>query len=470
MANTNVKPTLPGGFRDYSPSQMLARLEMIRTIEGVYRRFGFVPLQTSIVQMREVLTGNEPSGMRMWDTRVDAGQENVSEVKNASERTTLRFDLTVPLARYVAENMKSLRFPFRRYEYGYVYRGESPQAGRYCGFMQFDIDIVGARTGAADAEIIFCMAEVMKALGISRFLIKVNNRKILNGFAELLGLNPASVQAKSMFRIMDKADKIGINGVCDELAKPSMELGETVFTGLSDDQIAKVKQFMTLVDGVATNTDRLAALRTYLTDSKIGIEGVQELEFIATFLASVGMTEAQWVLDPSIARGLGYYTGPVFETALLDKPEFGSVFSGGRFDDLVSRFTGESLPSVGTSAGVDRLFAALEILKTVKEPEPEVDVFIVNMSPALVPEYFKLAQELRAEGLRAEIFMGHQDNSIKVQTGTGIARRAPFIIYFGQDEVTKGTVQVKNTKTRAQVSLPRADVSVAIAKMVRGEA
>ena len=465
MANTNIKPALPGGFRDYSPSQMLARAEMIRTIERVYRQFGFVPLQTSIVQMREVLTGNEPASMRMWNTYVDAGRADVPE----SERTTLRFDLTVPLARYVAENMKDLRFPFRRYEYGYVYRGESPQVGRYCGFMQFDIDIVGARTGSADAEIIFCMAEVMKALGISRFLIKVNNRKILNGFAELLGLDPASTQAKSLFRIMDKADKIGIFGVLAELAKPAMELGETVFTGLSSEQIARVGEFMRLVDDIASNADRLAALRAYLSESKIGIEGVAELDMIAAVLASVGMTEAQWILDPSVARGLGYYTGPVFETTLLDKPEFGSVFSGGRFDDLVSRFTGESLPSVGTSAGVDRLFAALEILKAVKDPEPEVDVFILNMSPSLMPEYFKLAQELRAEGLRAEIFMGHQDNAIKVQTGTGIARRAPFLIYLGQDEVSKGTVQVKNTKTRAQVSLPRANAGAAIAKMVRGE-
>ncbi len=449
-----VKPSLPGGFQDFSPQQMLARNRMLAIIESVYRRFGFVPLQTSIGQRWEVLTGGKPTENRLWDMRVDTARITSDE----ATRVTARFDLTVPLARYVAANIGTLVFPLRRYECGDVFRGESPQAGRWCEFMQYDADIVGAATGPADAEIILCMAAVMRELGIERFLIKVNNRKVLNGFAERVGFTAGSKSAAALLRVMDKAGKIGIDGVLAELADKTAPEGEEETFAFDDARCALVRGFMSLTDGLATNAERLAALGAYFGDDGIGAEGVRELELIASLLASGGMPEDKWTVDASVARGLDYYTGPVFETTLLDLPAFGSVYSGGRFDDLVARFTGESLPAVGASVGVDRLFAALEKLGAVGDVEPDVDVFILTMDPALMPEYFAIKAELMAAGIRTEINMNYQDNSPRAQMGFGLSRRAPVLLFCGSDDAAKGAVGVKNTLTRKQTAVSRAEL------------
>ncbi len=449
-----VKPDLPGGFKDYSPQQMLARGRILRTIELVYRRFGFVPLQTSIGQRRVVLTGGKPVENRLWNLHVGGDRLVLDEER----MVTARFDLTVPLARYVAENIGKITFPFRRYEVGDVFRGESPQAGRYCEFGQFDADIVGAATGPADAEIILCMYAVMEALGIERFLIRVNNRKILSGFAERVGFSAGSKSAAALLRIMDKADKINVDGVLAELRAKEAPEGEEEAFGFDDARCELVSSFMALTDGLQTNAQRLQALSSYFNGEGIGADGVRELELIAQLVQAGGIPAERWVVDASIARGLGYYTGPVFETTLLDKPELGSVYSGGRFDDLVARFTGESLPSVGASVGVDRLFNALERLGMVENPEPDVDVFIVTMDPAFAPAYFAMAAELRAAGVRVEVNMNYQDTSTRAQMSFALARRAPVILFYGSGDATSGTVAVKNTATRKQVSIPRSEL------------
>ena len=451
-----VKPELPGGFKDYGPQQMLARQRMIRTIESVYRRFGFVPLQTSIAQRRQVLTGGKNVENRLWNMRVD--KATVSTDPNLT--VTARFDLTVPLARYVAENNNAIIFPFRRYEVGDVFRGESPQAGRYCEFAQFDADIVGAQTGPADAEILLCMYTVMTELGIERFLIKVNNRKVLNGFAQRVGLEVGSESAAALLRVMDKADKIGISGVLDELrGKTAQQEGEEGPTfAFDDERCESVRNFMSLTEGLTTNNERLAALKTYFNEEGIGAEGVRELELIAKLVTAGGVQENQWTIDPSIARGLGYYTGPVFETILLDKPSFGSVYSGGRFDDLLARFTGDSLPSVGASVGVDRLFAALEALGSLGKSEPEVDVFVITMDPTLLDQYFTMATELRRAGVRVEINMNYQDTSNRAQMAFGLSRGAPILLFYGSADAEKGVVGLKNTKTKVQTPVLREDL------------
>lgn len=452
MSENLVKPELPGGFKDYSPQQVLARTRMMRAIENVYRRFGFVPLQTSIGQRRKVLTGGQPIENRLWDMRVPSDHILMDE----NFTVTARFDLTVPLARYVAENIGTLVFTFRRYESGDVFRGESPQAGRYCEFMQFDADIVGADTGPADAEIILCMYSVMRELGIERFLIKVNDRKVLNGFAERVGFEAGSKSAAALLRVMDKADKIGIDGVLEELRAKTAPEGEEEAFSFDDARCELVRVFMALTDGLATNAKRLAALSVYFGGEGIGAEGVRELELIAALLSAGGMPEDKWVVDASVARGLGYYTGPVFETTLLDLPSFGSIYSGGRFDDLVARFTGNSLPSVGASVGVDRLFAALEQLGALGDTEPDVDVFILTMDAALMPEYFAIAAELRAAGIRVEVNMNYQDTAPRAQMTFGLSRRAPVLLFYGSEDAAKGTVGVKNTVTRKQTPVPRA--------------
>ncbi len=476
-----VKPEIPGGFNDYSPEQTLARKWMFARIEETLRLFAFVPLQTSIVQRREVLTGGKPIENRLYDLTINLDEVLAGAMPGATksqkdrfdafllgkkDRITLRFDLTVTLARYVAEHMKDLVFPFRRYECSDVARGESSQEGRFNLFGQFDADIVGAEVGMADAEIIRCMASVMKNLGIERFMIKVNDRKVLNGLAERVGFPLGSKAAAALLRTMDKVDKIGVDGVINELCSKTAPEGEEEAFSFDDARCNLVRGFMSLVDGLTTNTDRLAALSAYFAGEGIGAEGVRELELIASLLAASGMPEDKWIIDPSVARGLGYYTGPVFETSLLDEPTFGSVYSGGRYDDLVARFTGKSLPCVGASVGVDRLFAALEkIAKRTgikRTDESSVDVYIVTMDPALVPEYFGMASELRDNRISTEINMGYQDSSLRGQMATARARRARVMLFYGPDNVAAGTVGVKNTTTREQVDVPRGELVSAV--------
>ena len=454
MSDQLIKPNQPAGYRDYSPAQMVARREMVKTIESVYRRFGFLPLQTATGHKRNVLTGNQQISNRLWNMSADS----TSEIEQ-DQQVSARFDLTVPLARYVASNIGEISWPFRRFEVGNVFRGESPQAGRYCEFMQFDVDIVGAPSGPADAEIIVCMMTVMRELGIERFLVKVNSRKILNGFAAQFGFAPNSDSTKALLRTMDKIDKIGVKGVIAELKSKTPPPGEEDIFAFDDQQIARVTEFLSLTDQCTTNEERLSTLKDYFPDEGPGQEGVKELELIAQLLEASGVNSEQWTIDPSVARGLGYYTGPVFETVLLDKQDFGSVYSGGRYDDLVARFTGESLPSVGASVGVDRLFAALEALDVIKDDEPEVDVFIITIENDLLPEYFTMAKELRDAGLRVEINMNYQDTAMRSQMTSALKRGAPIVLFYGARDARSGTVMVKDTRTRKQHGVPRSDLA-----------
>ena len=454
MSRTMIKPEQPAGFRDYSPKQMITRRQMIQKIESVYLRFGFLPLQTSTGHKRQVLTGGKNISNRLWNMHVDTS----SLMTEVDQQVSARFDLTVPLARFVASNIGEISWPFRRFEVGNVFRGESPQAGRYCEFMQFDADIVGATAGPADAEIIACMATVMREIGIERFVIKINNRKVLNGFAAQFGFEQNSGSTAALLRTMDKLDKIGLRGVLSELQSKTPPPGEEDIFAFDDAQIEQVVGFLQLTDHCTTNAERLAALEAYFEDGP-GLEGVEELKLIAQLLEASGVKAEQWMIDPAVARGLGYYTGPVFETFLLDKPEFGSVYSGGRFDDLVARFTGESLPSVGASIGVDRLFAALESLDAIDQDQPEVDVFIITMDQKLLGDYFAIASELRAAGLRVEVNMNYQDTSNRAQMSIALKRGAPIVLFYGSREAASGTIAVKDTRARKQETIARAELA-----------
>ena len=446
----SIKPELPKGFKDYSPTQTLRRQSMLRSIEEVYRRFGFVPLQTSVGQRRRVLTGDVEIENRLWDMKIDQSREREED----SGQVTARFDLTVPLARYVAENIAETTFPFRRYEYGDVFRGETPQAGRFCEFMQFDADIVGAPIGPADAEVILCMSAVMEALGIERYVIKVNTRKLLNGLAEQLGFSLDSPLTLRLFRVMDKVDKIGLDGVLRELSSAQDE----TLSPLTAPQLEHVRVFMELSTFEGGPEQRLEAISALFGDEGAGAEGVEELRVVTALLNAGGMPPEKWVIDTSIARGLGYYTGPVFETYLSDLPEIGSVYSGGRYDGLISRFTGEPLPSIGTSVGVDRLFTALEKLEVRSAIEPDVDVYILTMSSSIMPAYFEMAAELRAAGLRVELNMSHQSSVMKAQMKIALARRAPVLIFCGSGDLKADKIGVKDARTRSQVNVTRAEV------------
>ncbi len=451
-----LKPTQPGGFQDYTPARMLARQYILDTIRGVYERFGFVPLQTSIVQARQVLTGGKPSSMRIYGIAAD------SEGSQPDERDlALRFDLTVPLARFVAAEWDNLPHPFRRYEYGNVFRGERRQRGRYNEFAQFDVDIVDASSLLADAEILLMMSETMRALNIEKFTIRVNNRKLLNALPAYAGFDESL--RDDVFRILDKVDKITIDGVCAALsdqATKDEEGTELKPLGLSADAVAKLRAFLELKSG--DNTALISQLRELFSSTPAGLAGVAELDEVLGYLE--GQAD-RVLLDPSIVRGLGYYSGTIFETNLDDLPEIGSVCSGGRYDGLVSRFSDRlNAPAVGTSVGVDRLVAGLEVLGKLPTRKTSAQICIlrfVTKDAAIDQQIGKyaleLAQTLRAAGINTEVYIGDEPN-LKGQLPYVLNQEIPVALVIGPDELSAKQATIKTLASKEQVTVSQTDL------------
>lgn len=490
-----VKPELAGGFRDYLPSEMIARRRMIDTIRAVFERFGFDPLDTPGMERRSTLTGGDDEfRMRIYDARV-AGARIVEDPDDPDgDRTALRFDLTVPLARVIAkyrgaEGDRSIRLPFRRYQVGMVWRGERPQAGRFREFMQFDADVVGAATPVADAEIVALMVETMRALGVERYQVRFNNRKLLNALPAYAGFDPAL--SADVMRIIDKLPKIGRDAVLRELVKspkPASAAGsvaeegaeneEASFgLGLPADVTARIGAFLDLTGTTDELLDRCAAL---FRGVAIAEEGLADLRQIVTALRAMGVPEACWAFDLSIARGLAYYTGPVFETFLLDADgkiltltrrdeatgqeiveQFGSVFSGGRYDDLVTRFLSDSIPATGASVGVDRLFDYLTRLGKIRLERTLAQVLVTVMDQSAMSEYLAMAGELRAAGIRTILWVG-EETAFKAQLAYATAQEIPVVIIAGDRERAASTVTVKDMRARTQTVVPRTDLVGAV--------
>lgn len=407
-----VKPDLPAGFRDYGPADTIAKQGMVDTIRTTFERFGFDPLETSSVQRTEVLTGGEKdSGKIIFN--VKGSQEETSD-------SSLRFDLTVPLARFMAAN-PDLPKPFKRYQIGTVWRGERPQAGRYREFLQADVDIVGSSSIDADAEIAIIIYTVFKNLGIAPFIINYNNRKVLNLLPDFAGFPQEKLW--DVLRIIDKRDKIGGNGVANEIAK---EFSQTT--------AAKIEQFISGATDKGDGGD-YAAIRRILETA-----GVDCAAF--------------FVQNRSLVRGLSYYTGSVFEVTLPDAPEIGSVCGGGRYDELVAQFTGQNIPAVGVSFGVDRLFAAMEKLETRKKKQTLTQVLILQLDADLKNEYFVMAQELRNAGINTALYLG-DDPMLKGQLNYALKKEIPYVIIYGEREEKEGIVAIKNLATRQQEEIPR---------------
>lgn len=441
-----IEPTLPSGFQDFSPSRSITRNRMLGIIGRVYERFGFVPLQTSEVEFLDTLTGGDPNFAK--EIYCVARRDRKGNVNLDDDRVmALRFDLTVSLARFVAAN-PDLPMPFKRWQVGNVWRGEKAQQGRYRQFAQCDADIVGASSVLADAEIIMVMYAVMQELDVERFVIRFNNRKILNGLLELCGLTDK--RATIALRIMDKLEKTGIEKVRADLQREPADDFDDDALALPDDVAERIASFLQL-SNVQDSTAALTAVRNLLSQSDLAMEGVAELEEICEYLDTAGIPRTHWHIDLSIARGLGYYTGPVFETTLLDAPTFGSVYSGGRFDGLVERFSNRSVPATGASIGVDRLLAALEHLGKIPETPNWIDVFILRLDASLTPQYLNMAQELRAAGLRVEIYMG-KEKGLRNQLGLAQSRGLPIVIIYGSQEHDQQTVQVKKLVASAKQS------------------
>ncbi len=455
MSNENeiIKAERPGGFLDFLPVDFLAREKMLRTIEKVFRSFGFDPIETPVIEFEKTLKGETgETGKQVF---------MVSDSNTKGESLGLRFDHTVPFARLLAANPYNargkigLRLPLRRMVVGPVFRGEKPQNGRYRQFYQFDADIAGTSSMMADAEIVVMMYRTLIALGVSNFTIRINNRKILNGLAVIADIKDrGSINAdditKKMMQILDKIDKIGIDNVVKEL-KQEPESEFDLAPALNDEAIQKIKQYLEIK---GNNTEKLQKCKDIFAGNKIAEEGIQELEQIMIFLTALDIPESAVAIDFSIARGLDYYTGPVMETILNDAPKFGSIFSGGRYNGLVSRFTGKELSAVGASIGVDRMFAALDSLDFIdKENKTVTDVMILRLSTDKDSEYLKMARDVRKCGLNAEVCL-LSDTTFKQQFNFALNRGVSYIVICGGDEFEKGTVQIKNLDTREQKEVP----------------
>ncbi|WP_073330454.1 histidine--tRNA ligase [Wenxinia saemankumensis] len=449
----------PKGFRDYFGAEVTERTEMLRTIAEVYRLHGFDALETSAVETVEALGKFLPDVDRP-NAGVFAWQED--ETGQATDWLALRYDLTAPLARVYAQHRNDLPTPYRRYAMGPVWRNEKPGPGRYRQFYQCDADIVGAPNVAADAEICAMLADTLEAVGIPRgdYVVRVNSRKVLNGVMEAAGLGGEDKEAARgiVLRAIDKLDRLGPDGVRALLGEGRTdESGDRAEgAGLAPEQAEIVMGFVNAkrADGGAT----IAALRDLVAGSQTGLDGVSELETIGRLLTAQGYGTDRIEIDPSVVRGLGYYTGPVFEAELTFQVEddkgrpvrFGSVAGGGRYDDLVKRFTGQEVPATGVSIGVDRLLAALRA-KGRATGAAAGPVVVTVMDRERMADYQAMAQELRAAGIRAEVYLGNPKN-FGNQLKYADRRGSPVAVIEGTAEHAAGIVQIKDLVLGAKIA------------------
>jgi histidyl-tRNA synthetase len=465
-----LRARLPRGLADRGAAEIAATRRMTETIREVFERYGFEPVETPAMEYTDAL------GKFLPDQ--DRPNEGVFSFQDDDEQwISLRYDLTAPLARYVAENFDSLPKPYRSYRAGYVYRNEKPGPGRFRQFMQFDADTVGSASPAADAEMCMMAADTMEALGIERgqYVVKVNNRKVLDGVLESTGLlEDNAAQRLTVLRAIDKLDKFPI-GEIQKLLGPGRwdggEEGKGDFTkgaGLSEEQATKVTDFFTThfnirdVHPTTTyfNTDGVYLVQNYgmcldllldsMEGSVAGTEAVQELREISRSVLAAGY-EDRIEFSSSVVRGLEYYTGPVFEVELLldTKDEkgrpvrFGSVGGGGRYDGLVSRFRGEPVPATGFSIGVSRLQAALTMLGKI-DTKPEFGPVVVTVFGGEIAGYQKMVATLRNAGIRAELYLGNPKHSLGQQMKYADRRNSPCAIIQGSDEKANGKIQIKD--------------------------
>lgn len=428
-----MTPRTLSGFMELLPQPQQQMERMMQILRETYALYGFTPLDTPIIEASEVLLAKGGGETEKQIYRFQKGDADLA----------LRFDLTVPLAKYVALHGGELSFPFRRYQIGKVYRGERAQRGRFREFYQADIDVIG--DGKLDitneAEIPSIIYQTFTRLGLKRFQIRVNNRKILNGFYAMLGLTE---QSGAIMRTVDKLDKIGPDKVRDLLLSDC---------GLREDQAAEILKFIAIT---GSNAEVLAALEGYMGRHELFDTGLSELKTVVKYLADFGVPEENFAVDLTIARGLDYYTGTVYETTLLDHPEIGSVCSGGRYDNLAEYYTDRQLPGVGISIGLTRLFYVLgeQGMLNPDLPTAPADVLVLPMTEDLAPA-ISLSTRLRGAGVRTQLYTEQKKFKAKMNYADKIG--VPYVIFLGDDEIAAGVVACKDMKTGEQTKLPFAE-------------
>ena len=428
-----MTPRTLSGFMELLPQPQQQMERMMQILRETYSLYGFTPLDTPIIEASEVLLAKGGGETEKQIYRFQKGDADLA----------LRFDLTVPLAKYVALHGGELSFPFRRYQIGKVYRGERAQRGRFREFYQADIDVIG--DGKLDitneAEIPSIIYQTFTRLGLKRFQIRVNNRKILNGFYAMLGLTE---QSGAIMRTVDKLDKIGPDKVRALLLEDC---------GLTEDQAAEILKFIAIT---GSNADVLAALEGYAGRHELFDQGLSELKTVTAYLADFGVPEENFAVDLTIARGLDYYTGTVYETALLDHPEIGSVCSGGRYDNLAEYYTDRQLPGVGISIGLTRLFYVLgeQGMLNPDLPTAPADVLVLPMTEDLAPA-ISLSTKLRSAGVRTQLYTEQKKFKAKMSYADKLG--VPYVIFLGGDEIAAGVVACKDMNTGEQTKLPFAE-------------
>ena len=474
----------PKGFRDYFGADVSERKAMLDKVAEIYHRYGFDPLETSAVETVEALGKFLPD--------VDRPNEGVFAWQDEdADWLALRYDLTAPLARVAAQYRNDLPSPYRRYAMGPVWRNEKPGPGRFRQFYQCDADTVGSASVAADAEICAMLSDALEHVGIPRgdYVVKVNNRKVLNGVLEEIGVTEDDIGLRdAVLRTIDKFDKVGREGVLQLLTSGRTDASGARIdgVGLSDQQADLVYKY--LASTGSTNEQSLDLISQVIGQSAVGQEGLEELETMSRLLKAQGYLEDRVRIDSSVVRGLGYYTGPVFEAELTfeiqdvkgRKRQFGSVAGGGRYDDLVKRFTGQTVPATGVSIGVDRLLAALQA-KGRLQADTAGPVVVTVMDRDRMADYMALVGELRSAGIRAEVYLGNP-KSFGNQLKYADKRHSPIAVIQGGDEAARGTVILKDLilgakiaagasleewKSRpAQIEIPRADLLAEVRKML----
>lgn len=412
----------------------------METSRRVYRSYGFVPIDTPTLELSEILCGkgSEETDRQMY--RFQHGKRDVA----------MRFDLTVPLARFVAQHHNELGMPFKRYHIGNVWRGERPQAGRFREFAQCDFDTIGTNSIASDIETVLVINDLIRAIGFDQFKIRLNNRKVLNGILEKANLAEHSV---AVLRALDKLPKIGSEKVRQEM------LETTGAPTSSIDQILMLSQIS------GTNREILQQLGPLCEGNGLAQQGREQLSDVIDATQALGLTETNLEIDVSIARGLDYYTGTIVETFLTDLPSFGSICSGGRYDNLAQLYTKQPLPGIGASLGLDRLLAAMQQLDLIPKTKTTAEVMIVQFDKSKLNEYLKLAADLRSAGIAVELYP--EPKKLNQQFKYADRRGARAVIVAGTDEFAAGVIQVKWLADGTQTELPLTDGSAEIADWLK---
>lgn len=429
-----IEPRTLAGFMELLPNEQILFNQIKETIEKTYKKFGFLPIDTPVVELAEILLAKAGGETEKQIYRFQKGDTDLA----------LRFDLTVPLAKYVAKNYGNLSFPFRRYQIGKVYRGERAQKGRYREFYQCDIDIIGdGELGLInDAEIPSVIYTIFRNLGFKDFTIRINNRRILNGIFESIEQKENS---EEILRIIDKIEKIGKECVIEEFKK----------IGLSQEQIQRIMDFIEIQ---GTSDEKIEKLENLEIQNETFNQGVRELKTVIDSVRLFGVPEENFNVDLTIARGLDYYTGTVYETFLNDYRELGSVCSGGRYENLAEYYTNKNLPGVGVSIGLTRLFSKLNELNIIKADKKSVaEILIIPMTEDL-KESIKLATKLRNAGINTEVYLN--EKKVKAKFKYADKLEIPYVIVIGEDEIKENMVTIKNMKTGEEEKIPNNEIDI----------